>query len=332
MDKDFYSPKLPLGSYDFMYRVFYHYQYPFNAGLLKCSPSTSDKLHLHDFPQIWYCVSGEYRHYIENVLYSCKPGSLLIIPPGTGHAFDTAPEKTPKLICLQGSHFFFNKLPEPYRTNLITNIFLPSFSKELGFSIPLAHQLDGNIRDEFESVLLHLSDYDYQRSIPNISHLRLLVGKLFSLPQFEICGKERNKAQRLIESKLDPLMNVLLYINKNFAEKISSEELIKISMMSYSEFFKYFKKLTGVTFTEYIGRLRVRRALSYVARTQYSFEYIADLCGFGDRTYLAKLFKKYHGITMTEERARQEITKKEYPFSVFSHDSINRVNLECDYE
>ena len=332
MEGSAYSPKLQYNGYDFMYRVFDHCRYPFRVTRSIKGETLPTALHLHDFPQIWYTLSGNYNHYIEDTVYRCPPGTLIIVPPGTGHCFDIAPEDSAELICLQGTHYFFNKLPEPYRTALITNLFLPRFSSELRFSLPLCLHLCNDERRRFENALIYLATFDYTVQLPNIISLRRITGELFSEGHFFHSDAQREKAGRIISSKLLPIMDVLLYINKNLARKITSEELLKLSMMSYSEFFKYFKKITGVTLTEYIGRLRVRRALSYVAYTQYSFDYIADLCGFGDRTYLGKLFKRYHGITMTEERSRQETTKKEYPFTVITHNFINRVNLEPDFE
>ena len=330
MEGTYYSPKLPYGSYDFMYRVFDHWKYPFRVKKLFGSETFPETLHMHDFPQVWYTLSGEYNHYVDDTIYRCVPGSLVIVPPGPGHCFQIGSGCTPELICLQGTHFFFDKLPEPYRTCLVTNLFLPRFSRELKLPLPLFLRFDGETRRQFEETLVYLSSFNYASHLPNIVSLRRLAGELFSANSFALSSKQRKASERVISSKLMPIMDVLLYINKNLARKLTSEELLKLSMMSYSEFFKYFKKITGITLTEYIGRLRVRRALSYVAYTQYSFEYIADLCGFGNRTCLGRLFKRYLGNTMTEERARQEITKKEYPLTIVTHDTINKVNLEPD--
>ncbi len=332
MEGTHYSPKLPYSSYDFMYRVFDHWKYPFRVKSLSIGETFPETLHMHDFPQVWYTLSGEHNHYVEDTIYRCVAGSLVIVPPGSGHCFEVKKGCSAELICLQGTHYFFNKISEPYRTSLITALFLPRFSRELKFPLPLFLCFDGEVRRQFEETLVYLSSFNYEATLPNIVSLRRLAGELFSSSSFALSSKQREASERIISSKLMPIMDVLLYINKNLARKLTSEELLKISMMSYSEFFKYFKKITGLTLTEYIGRLRVRRALSYVVYTQYSFEYIADLCGFGDRTYLGKLFRRYHGKTMTEERARQELTKKEYPFTVVTHDSIDRVNLEPDFE
>ena len=40
----------------------------------------SSGIHSHDFPQIWYCRRGQYRHDIGGNAYHCTPGTLVIIP------------------------------------------------------------------------------------------------------------------------------------------------------------------------------------------------------------------------------------------------------------
>lgn len=327
-----YSPVLPYGKIDFSFRVFTFSHYPFFVKKNTLSHEKPTELHLHDFPQIWYCVRGTYKHYIKNKVAVCGEGSLVVIPPGTGHAFEMENGSSAELICIQGTFFFFKKLPEPLRTKLLTGLFLQNFGAELGIIPSFFYELCGDEKARFDDILGNLSKIDYHESISNIASVRKQIGELFSLASFELSKKQQKTASRIIETKLEPIMNVILYINKNFDKKVTSDDFIKVSAMCYSDFFKYFKKIAGVTYTAYLHMLRLRRALLYVAFTQYSFEYIATICGFTDRTYFGKLFKKYYARTLSDERAKQPLTKQEFPFLHITHESLHKLNMEYETE
>ena len=125
-------------------------------------------------------------------------------------------------------------------------------------------------------------------------------------------------------------MDAVLYMNKNFGSQIDSEELCSVSAMCYSDFFKYFKIVCGTTFTKYLRQLRVHMAKYFIVFSRYSLDYIADICGLCDRTYMSKLFTKYFGCTIREERMRQEKNRQDYPFLIADHDTVERVNLEFE--
>ena len=327
MDGKPYSPKMSCGLTDFSFRVFMYYHYPFFVRRSIHTACKDSELHRHDFPQLWYCSRGKYLHYVEDKVYSCGEGSLIIIPPGVAHSFEVSKGQSAELFCIQGTFFFFNKLSELLRTNALTSMFLQNFSKELGFEVKNAVSFRGDDRRIFENALIELSKFNYECAIPDITQVRKRIEELFSLDFFSFDEKRKKRAEWVIRTKLEPIFNALLYINQNFNENITSKQLVKISAMSYSDFFKYFKKVTGVTFSIYLQMLRLRRALLYLAFTKYSFDYIATLCGFSNGTYFGRLFKKYYKRTPREERARQKYTKESNPFIHVTHNSIAQLNI-----
>ena len=49
-----------------------------NAGILRLAPGAHHPLHRHDFAQVWYILSGEYRIGDRH----CGPGTMLFHPDG----------------------------------------------------------------------------------------------------------------------------------------------------------------------------------------------------------------------------------------------------------
>lgn len=91
--------------------------------------------------------------------------------------------------------------------------------------------------------------------------------------------------------------------------------------MSVSCFMRAFKKSTGLTFIEYLNRLRITHALTLLRRNELSINEIGFLCGYARQDYFTRVFKK---LTKTTPGAlREAMHKKEdpQPFHTSRHGS-----------
>jgi AraC family transcriptional regulator len=64
-----------------------------------------------------------------------------------------------------------------------------------------------------------------------------------------------------------------------------------------SHFGRYFKRSTGVTPYQYLTRLRLEEAKRLMLTTQHSLAEIALACGFGDQSYLTRIFSRNLGTS-----------------------------------
>ncbi len=303
-----------------MFGVFSQFHYPLAVRYVKYSDYPGDEYHHHDFPQVWYCLSGKYTHIVDDTVYECEGGSMIIVPPGSFHNYAVEPGNTTELICLEGTYFFFSEFAEPHRTDIITNIFCHHFSEELGFPREYFIEFHSEEREELERLLIALSKEDYKRKISDFGSVKSKIGKLFSLPTFSLTEEQHRNAKAFISNKLTPMMNSIEYMNKNYSKKIHREELIKISTLCQTDYFKLIKKIVGSTYSIYLQMIRLRRAQTMITFSTFSFTYIADKCGFGNRTYMGKLFKKYYGKTMSEDRDGRDEHIAAYPHMIMTHE------------
>ena len=303
-----------------MFGVFSQFHYPLAIRYVKYEERHDDAYHRHDFPQIWYCLSGKYTHIVDEIAYECEGGSMIIVPPSSHHSFAVEKGNTTELICLECTYFFFSAFDEPYRTNIITNIFCHHFREELGFERKYFLEFSGDERTTLEKLLTDLAKENYKKKIVDFEGVKKKIGKLFSLPSFSLDDRERKKAFSFIENKLDPIMDSVEYMNKNYSKKIHREELIRISTLCQTDYFRLIKKIVGTTYSIYLQMIRLRRAQTMITFSTFSFTYIADKCGFGDRTYMGKVFKKYYGVTMSDDRALRDKHIAEYPHMIMTHE------------
>jgi YesN/AraC family two-component response regulator len=65
--------------------------------------------------------------------------------------------------------------------------------------------------------------------------------------------------------------------------------------MSEYYFCRFFKKVTFMTFVEYINKLRINIAIKFLLDTNMTIAQISDAVGFNDPSYFNRVFKKLNG-------------------------------------
>lgn len=258
----------------------------------------------HDFPQVWYCEKGSYRHLIDGKSEIYNSGSFVIIPPGVYHGFEIFPDRETVLISIDGSFSFFKTLPEPHRTSIIAHMFLPRFSLPSTQTLKTVINFYDEEKDRFDAILNELCSYDYFLSSNDPEEIKALLIQLFAFPQFALPNDKISHYRSVIENKLAHLVSTCAHMHKNYSQKIYGNELVRISTLCQSEFYKYFKIFTGTTHSIYLQMIRIRHAFHLCVFSPFSLDYISDMCGFGNVTYMEKLLKKYYGAPAGELRKR----------------------------
>ena len=85
------------------------------------------------------------------------------------------------------------------------------------------------------------------------------------------------------------------HVSKNFKQSIPLDEIAGKVSMTVPAFCRYFKKVTGKTFTQFVNEFRIVHATKLLAENPTS---ITDICfesGFNNFSHFNKLFKKFTG-------------------------------------
>jgi YesN/AraC family two-component response regulator len=90
---------------------------------------------------------------------------------------------------------------------------------------------------------------------------------------------------------------VISYIEKNYSKKIYLQDLADLLHYETSYFSKLFKKVLGVSFSEYIQDVRLKNAEKLLEETDYSVEELSSMVGYQDKKQLYKLFRERSNIT-----------------------------------
>lgn len=85
----------------------------------------------------------------------------------------------------------------------------------------------------------------------------------------------------------------ILYIKKHFKENITLSDLLDTTNYSKSHFIRLFKLNTGMNYTDYLNRYRIKHSCRDLIFSDKNITEIATENGFNNIQYFSKIFKKY---------------------------------------
>lgn len=247
---------------------------------------TMDALHLHDFHEIYFLLSGERRYLLGHNIYDVSPGNAVIIPKNELH----------RTSAVQG---------KGYERYVI--YFYDDTIKEL---------CDNIIGFDFESFLsLGCLEFDPETVAVICGYLEQMQGEQAKSDEFSLAymrnilrnviitmlryGKQKNCEQR---DDADKIQTVAKYIRENFSDVITLESMAKMAFMENTYFSKRFKALTGFGFNEYLSETRIRAAEQLLRYSSVSVSEISEKCGFSSSNYFGDAFKRHRGYSPREYR------------------------------
>ena len=101
---------------------------------------------------------------------------------------------------------------------------------------------------------------------------------------------------RLRVSALDPVLPALRWIQERMDQHIGVPELAALCRMSEDHFIRRFREAIGLAPTRYLLTRRLAVAAQRLLFTDETIDRIAAGTGFGDRSYLSRIFKRETGI------------------------------------
>lgn len=86
---------------------------------------------------------------------------------------------------------------------------------------------------------------------------------------------------------------IFKHVSQNYREHISLDEIADKVSMTVPAFCRYFKKVTGKTFTKFVNEYRVVHATKLLSESQLSITDVSFECGFNNFSHFNKVFKEF---------------------------------------
>lgn len=104
-------------------------------------------------------------------------------------------------------------------------------------------------------------------------------------------------ASDALERSGDPISRCILYLQRNYAEQISVEDMARRFYLTPNYFSALFKKRTNQRFVEYLTNLRLEKAAEQLRTTDDYVYAITQRCGYLDERYFIRQFQKHYHMS-----------------------------------
>lgn len=106
------------------------------------------------------------------------------------------------------------------------------------------------------------------------------------------------------DSGIARLRPALDYIDKHLGERITVEDVCSLLNLSYHYFIKYFKKVMGISFVDYVNYKRIKKAERLLLTGDLSMMEVSFEVGILNMAQFYKLFKRHNQCSPKEFKQR----------------------------
>ena len=250
--------------------------------------------HIHDYIEILYALSGEYRILLNNKDYYFSAGDMVLINSNEIHNIISLTEGynnyivikfEPEILYTTTQSVFEMKYVMPFILNESTH--QKVFKKdEIECSV---------IPDIIKGISKEYSEqkYGYELAIrADIFNLFLFILRRWNAQNIDLnINLEMNK------DMVRRMQVVFDYVENNYQNDITSLDMADICSLSYSYFSRAFKKIMKKNFKEYLNYVRISKAEKLLSTSDLNITEIALAVGFSTSSYFISQFKQFKGIT-----------------------------------
>jgi AraC-like DNA-binding protein len=145
---------------------------------------------------------------------------------------------------------------------------------------------------------VHLMEKDYRDLTKD--YINLSLNKISDYV-FNMIMKITDMSKNIYSGKFN-INNVITFINDNFTEDISLENIASEYNISTPHLSRLLKESLSMSFQKYLNNLRIKKAKYLLNNTSKGIDEISMECGFNSRFTFIRMFKLVEGITPTQFR------------------------------
>ncbi|WP_338553204.1 response regulator [Paenibacillus sp. KS-LC4] len=188
---------------------------------------------------------------------------------------------------------------------LITDIRMPLMS-----GIELLETLRGEQNDINTILLTGFAEFEYAQKGLKLGAVDYLLKPIRQEQLIQAVGKVfQSKSEEAanglaygVPSTNAYIISAVKYIHESMGMPLSIKEVAQHVHLNPSYFSVLFKEETGVSFSDYVIRLRMKRAKELLYHSPLSLDGISEQIGLQTASYFIRFFKKYEGITPKQYR------------------------------
>ena len=154
---------------------------------------------------------------------------------------------------------------------------------------PVYHAKFKELRETMVQEMLYLTEHEEFSPFHLIGHLYLFFDAML-----QSITPEANTSQKRLQDYY--IHEALTYIEQNFQNDITVEDIAKICGLNRSYFGKIFKDSTGKTPQQFLLTYRMIKATELLKLTKLSIGDISNAVGYTNQLHFSRAFKNVYGI------------------------------------
>lgn len=251
--------------------------------------------HSHQYLELVYITKGEGIHYLDGAKMMVKEGDYFIIDYGSSHKYKTLTDDGFQLInCLFLPEFIDPGLKNCQSFSDVLSNYLIRFDPTTLSHTPtkcIFKDEDKTIKNNILSILEEYSDG--KKGSSEIMRCRLV--EILILTMRKILDMRSEVEDKTVTA-------VTEYVNKNYMSDLRLNDIANNLGMSPQYLSVKFKKAMGMTFMDYVQRVRIGQSCHLLAVSDKKIIHIAELSGYNDVKFFNRVFKKHMKTTPREFR------------------------------
>ena len=264
-------------------RFFQYFDIPLTVYPLK---QTTVQAHNHEFCEIVVIIKGHGMHECNRNSSPIEAGDVMFIPPGLPHGYDKTEELELINILYLPSRLGISGL-DIASSEFYGMVISGKIPSEKNLAAPVV-QLNEDELAETRRLCRALEKEHDECAYGHEFACQTLFMELLLLFS-RIYERRKNRKRAATQNRIG---NVIAYLNRHYAEKISLESLAGKAGMSQRNMIRLFEIATGSTPVNYLLHLRVYQATIMLRTTSLSVSAIAEKCGFNDSNYFTRQFHR----------------------------------------
>lgn len=282
----------------FLYRMADNINPEENINLFKYLAKESDMLHIHEFIEMVYILSGSGEHAINGTNYSVERGDLLFINYNQTHSFKSN-DGMVIVNCLMKPEFISQELVNSENANEILS--LASFEDFSSDALKLVPKVcfRGKQLIEIEALIEGMLTEFIEKAPGYKTVLKGYMSVILIMIFRQIRSTDAGSIVNHL-GKVTPM--ILQYIEEKCFKKITLGDLAEKCFYNPSYLSRVFKECYGKSIMDYIHEKRVQEAVRLLMETDLSIEDVCYKVGYKEKKQFYKIFKKYTGGTPNNMR------------------------------
>jgi AraC-like DNA-binding protein len=242
-------------------------------------------LHWHNAIEIIMPLTNSFETVCDGVSYLLSERDVLIIPAGTLHQMKAQP----------GRRLFF----QLDNRTIADNPALTDLSSLLAAPLLINAEYDRDLLSSLNSTLKDI--YILYSEFEDLAEVRIYLNFINMLTRI----REHQLSTADIEEDgkySDKFRNILKYIDMNYMNDITLDDLADMAGYSKYHFSRIFKKYCNTTFIAFLNQRRIKAAEMLLLNEEMSVTNVAMQVGFSSLTTFNRVFKELKGGTPSEFR------------------------------